>query len=287
MCPGSYFAHACNFSSMTTPVANTRSTHAVRFGVWWVVLTTLGCGVGSVIARAVAQPMPASMANLLGWAVNGACVGAAQWIMLRRELNAARWWTLASAAGWLAGILMFVPGGTFLYSLLTLWTLTLGRSVPHFFSGPDNGAAVGLSIGIVQWLLLRRELTGAGWWVLATALAWTLFYIPGGGPAAWRDAIVLGILSGLLTGIVLVWRVPKRRVFSARNPPRLPVDDPREASPSKQPLSMLTVKRTLRGILVVLGGSVVFSHGIWIPIALFVCLIGWLIVDILWPDKAT
>jgi len=125
---------------MTTAVANTRPTPAWGFGLRWVLLTTLGCGVGSAIANTVARPMPESMHHVVGWTVDGACVGGAQWI------------------------------------------------------------------------LLRRELTGAGWWVLVTALAWKLFYIqPDAGPASLGDAIVLGIFSGLLTGIVLVWRLRRPR----------------------------------------------------------------------------
>lgn len=192
------------FGVSATPVAETRLTSSI--GLQWVVFTILGSSLGSLIANAAARPMPDDLTQIVGWTVAGICVGAAQWVVLRRQLRAARWWVLGSAVGWLLGTVLFVPGGTFLYFLVAL--LTGGN--PHFFSGPDNGLAVGLSVGFVQWLLLRRELTGAGWWVVATALAWTLFYIPqDSGPASINAAIVLGILSGSLTGIVLVWKIGK------------------------------------------------------------------------------
>src|SRR5215469_2006761 len=195
------------FGLSTTTIAKTRLTSSM--GMQWGLFTTLGCSLGSLIANAAARPMPDDLTHIVGWTVNGICVGAAQWVVLRHQLRAARWWVLGSAVSWLLGTVLFVPGGTFLYFVVALLT---GRN-PQFLSGPDNGVAVGLSIGFVQWLLLRRELTSAGWWVVATALAWTLFYIPpGAGPASFNAATELGILSGSLTGIVLVWRIGKPRL---------------------------------------------------------------------------
>jgi hypothetical protein len=36
-----------------------------------------------------------------------------------------------------------------------------------------GGAGLLLSIGTAQWLVLRRHVRRAGWWIAATAAAWT------------------------------------------------------------------------------------------------------------------
>jgi hypothetical protein len=162
--------------------------------------------MGSLVANAAAHHMPDSIRNEIGWTVHGACVGIAQWLVLRKHIRAARFWPPTCAAAWLTGQLLFVPGSSFVYALLTLLT----GEARHSLQGPAIGMAVGIGIGVVQWLLLRREVKGCAWWILATALAWALFYIPeDSGPASLTNAIVLGILTGLLTAIILLWRVRK------------------------------------------------------------------------------
>lgn len=194
-----------------TAATKPRMTVAWRSWLKWLCLTALGFAVGSGIANAIAQQMPESLRNVIGWSVNGACVGVVQWILLRREFRAAWQWVPASAIGWLVGTLLFVPGGAFLYALVA--ALTGGAK--HFLSGPDNGAVVGGSVGLLQWFLLRREVTGAGWWVPVSALGWALAYLaPWAGPATLKGATALGMITGSLTGIVLVWllRRPRRGI---------------------------------------------------------------------------
>src|SRR5579864_5003296 len=106
------------------------------FWLGWVFLTALGFGVGSIVANAIARPMPERLHHVIGWSVAGACVGALQWVALRRRLT---------AAGWLLGILLFAPGGAMLYGLK--FAVTRVREDP--MSGIYNGAAVGASIGLV------------------------------------------------------------------------------------------------------------------------------------------
>jgi hypothetical protein len=50
---------------------------------------------------------------------------------------------------------------------------------------------------MAQWLVLRREVRWAGWWIIVSALAWTLAL----GPLS-REPVV-GVTPGAMTGIVL------------------------------------------------------------------------------------
>jgi hypothetical protein len=133
-----------------------------------------------------------------------ALVGAAQWLVLRRELPQAGWWVAATVVGGAIGQLGVA------YSLL--W-----------------GAAV---LGVVQTLVLRRSLPNANWWPLATMLGLLLagLYSSQGGRVAFlgggelllsggvdlfgsalRAAAIKGTLIGAVTGVVLISMVLKRQ----------------------------------------------------------------------------
>jgi hypothetical protein len=72
-------------------------------------------------------------------------------------------------------------------------------------------AGAGAVVGVSQWLVLRRWVSRAGWWILASSISWlgaTYVYVsltrandvnvPFGGA-------VSGALSGAIMGLVFVW----------------------------------------------------------------------------------
>ena len=70
---------------------------------------------------------------------------------------------------------------------------------------PDVGLIAGVALygtvaGLMQWLVLRRQVARAGWWVLACTLGWVVAVPVGdlGGPPGWA-------VYGAITGAVLVW----------------------------------------------------------------------------------
>ncbi len=90
------------------------------------------------------------------------------WLVLRRHLERAGWWVLATIAGVLVTLLLesllFVP-------------LTVDIMIKARESGNvevlrvwlvRESAFNGAVLGILQWLVLRRQLAKAGWWVLAS-----------------------------------------------------------------------------------------------------------------------
>ena len=169
------------------------------FWVWWVLATFVGSVVGVVVGVAVLGPV-------LG-AVGLAGAGVMQWLVLRQQLSQSGWWILASSVGLAIG-------------------LVVGVAVSAA-GGDDAAAAVvslavlGVSVGIAQWLVLRRQVSRAGWWILvnvvglAVGLAATLVVFGvgdgnGGGAVtgALQDAIfgaVIGAVVGAITGGVMVW----------------------------------------------------------------------------------
>jgi hypothetical protein len=69
-------------------------------------------------------------------------------------------WMLATVAGVAIGIL----------SLLTLTTSLALAGTSTVLVGLIGGAGLGGGIGIAQWLVLRRHIASAGWWVLVSVV---------------------------------------------------------------------------------------------------------------------
>jgi hypothetical protein len=159
--------------------------------------------------------------TLLG-AYEGAIVGLAQWIVLRRRLPeiSRRSWIWATVAGataaWLLGMLpstimsligndggtMPEPEGAGVYAMAT-----------------GMGLLLGTILAAPQWRVLRRHIRGAGWWLAANSAAWAaampLIFLAAALPLLQDGLLPLlifaaaviataGALAGAIHGAVLV-----------------------------------------------------------------------------------
>lgn len=88
----------------------------------------------------------------------GLLTGAVQYAMLRRYLPRMGWWVAATLGGWLLGTLLAV-----LFTRLP-WM--------DAFNLAPLLLLMGAAIGFTQWLVLRRRLPAAGWWIAASLLGW-------------------------------------------------------------------------------------------------------------------
>ena len=130
------------------------------------------------------------MATSVGWVLGrlllpnlalvtvGLAIGILQWFLLQRRFKKAWQWILATAVGWTAG------------SVITYVAIPQGMD---FLAG----LLIGLSTGSAQWLILRREVHWAGWWIAINVIAWTtgLAFLPG--------LISTGAMVGLITATAL------------------------------------------------------------------------------------
>lgn len=64
------------------------------------------------------------------------------------------WWVLASTIGWIIGPIVFL--------------ITAGQ-VANWIGAVLGFVGCGVVVGLAQWVVLRREIPRAGWWILATA----------------------------------------------------------------------------------------------------------------------
>lgn len=137
----------------------------------WVLATTLGWLLGLIF---------------FGELGIGVAVGLAQWLVLRQVIRRAGWWILASTVGWGIGWAIIVtglvvpPNGTGLTALI-------------------SGAILGIYIGLAQWIVLRRNVAQAGWWLPASIAGWMM------GLLGLFGTILTGAVVGVVTGLMLDW----------------------------------------------------------------------------------
>jgi hypothetical protein len=115
-------------------------------------------------------------------------------------------WVLASMVGWAAGWALF---GTFADGLARF--NPLGLQIGHLFGWMVGGAV----IGMLQWLVLRRQIDLAAWSILASSIGLTAGFIAGyalGGPPF--DFLLAFTLVGLVNGIVQ-WLALRQQVERA------------------------------------------------------------------------
>ena len=215
---------------------NVQSAAAVErrgWEVWlrWVIYTTLGYFIIGAVTIAVFQFTPVGLflspvAGTLGMVV----VGLLQWTVLQRSIRDMRWlgWVLAAVLGQFVGAIMATIVAILLapliYTMLGDSGEILGGPAVQFGNLLVAGTVLGTVIGFIQWLVLRRYLQAAAWWIPAMAVAmaitsvvsmpWPASVGIGGLMAVPLTKGLTGIIVGAITGIALVWLLRKKDVPS-------------------------------------------------------------------------
>jgi hypothetical protein len=124
-------------------------------------------------------------------------------------------WVLATTVGMLVGAFMGVVAGFLMYGLFG------DEGVVEWLGDMVMVIIFGIGIGTMQWLVLRRRITGAGWWILASAVAGAV--IQQGDIVSFDKSLSFGdlmrytlvmALGGAVAGI-LQWLVLRTQVFRA------------------------------------------------------------------------
>ncbi len=153
---------------------------------------------------------PAWLRGTLAGAALGLVLGSVQWWLLRRPLTLNWRWIGYSVIGGALGLAIGMAVAEYL-SLATLGATISRHREPVFAVAAALGAATsglcfGLLLGGGQWLLLRRQVVGARWWIVANVIGWAM----GLGLAALFASIgVIGwlLLAGLANGALTGWLV--------------------------------------------------------------------------------
>ena len=134
-------------------------------------------------------------------------------------------WIVTTTIGWIVGLAL---GSATSYTIAFIFHENFGFQL--WWVGV-SGAMAGASVGMMQWLILRRQLSRAGWWVLASMVGGAVgFSLVGWFPldptvgfgliglvgrlGDVTVAAVLGIQIGAPVGI-MQWFVLRQRFFRA------------------------------------------------------------------------
>jgi hypothetical protein len=232
----------------STAMQETRAGWDWKLWFQWILANAVGemVGLGGTLliyglmllnAQTMGDVPATALAVLAGTFIEGIVVGTAQWLVLRRPLTSIRLrvWVLATAIGafvaWTLGMIpstfMFAgadSGGAASAPMSDLMVYALAAAM---------GFALGSILGVPQWLVLRRHLPKAGWWVLANALAWMvgmvivfvgISFIPSEGISISVLFMLLlflfaaGAAVGAVHGFVLIWLLRSRSLMRAQVP---------------------------------------------------------------------
>lgn len=131
------------------------------------------------------------MATTLGWLLGdlllpnlsaisaGVGVSLMQWAILYHRIPRAWRWPLVTATAWIGGSILLLV------------------AVPADVQLLLSGLFIGPVVGLGQWLILRREVHWAGWWIVISTMAWItgLTLLPG--------ILATGAMVGAISGIAL------------------------------------------------------------------------------------
>ena len=186
------------------------------FLVWWIGLTIVGGFIGSYLSNLIGwgmQDLSGDAGTLFFMLDNGVLaltVCAAQWILLRNQFHKLFWWLAAGAFGRFFGVLI---GYMVLVTIITQFNLPSGIWQFYLFS-----TLRGVILGVSQWIFLKQQRVKADWWILASAVGWTIGLILI--DASHKEFIRNGVdyaIAGIITGIVMIWIL------------RQPATEPKEA----------------------------------------------------------
>jgi hypothetical protein len=159
-----------------------------RLLLTWTVLTTLGGAMAYGVFMLLEPLLPGQ--DLAGFGIRLAAAGGVGGLVLglvQRLLETGVFplpgaWAAAAAVGWAAGLPAAVG--------VTEWLSPLTTDLPDGYRLGIALTAVGLvgaAASAWQWVLLKRRLEGALWWLLANGIGWLM---------AWILVLAIGLFLG-------------------------------------------------------------------------------------------
>jgi hypothetical protein len=128
-----------------------------------------------------------------------------QWLALRGRVPQSGWWILASVAGWATGFAI-------IWAMDLVTRNLLGKVADYEIMALVFALAVGAALGCMQWLVLRRHFSRAGWWVVSSTIGWLLaFLMIGKSVDRLADIVFLSAVPPAITGLALVWLLRRPR----------------------------------------------------------------------------
>jgi hypothetical protein len=134
-------------------------------------------------------------AGIFSGLAGGASFGLIHWLLWCATASGASRWMLFNALAWAIG----VPA-----------LMLVGNSMHEI----PAGLALGLAVGVMQWLLLRKHFSYSVVWIVISLLAWTIGWeVTSKVPYGFFAAIAI---IGAVTGFAMTWLLnhPKQQIAS-------------------------------------------------------------------------
>jgi hypothetical protein len=118
-------------------------------------------GIQTIVGRGIVEWWSS------GLPLVGIAIGIAQWIVLHSYVGKKSWWwILTTISGWVAGL--------FFLGMLPHYMIW---SMEPVIAQALGGAAIGIFLGLAQWLFLRRQVQRALFWILVNVVSWASGFI--------------------------------------------------------------------------------------------------------------
>lgn len=170
---------------------NDRQVQQIEIGWHFWVQWVFGTGVGFLLSLLVVEIGVRPYIGAVHGAIGGTAIAIAQWLVLRQRVSQIGWWILATVVSW-----VFI-GGSGLGALGWIAPRTEQIGIRAFYGFLD-GAMVGAFLGLGQWFVLRRYVSKAGWWIVATTVSWAIAL-----PLGWIVGAIAHSFTGLFLGEVM------------------------------------------------------------------------------------
>src|ERR1700686_3787762 len=168
--------------------------HSHGEGFQWVGLTVLGLVAGLALALPLGVPIFAVLGAMVGTpvvlSIVGFSLGTAQWPIIRRHVASSGWWIVMSALGMAVGLTAGVTlveqiGRAVMGGQVNFRMLGVAARAASFGT---IGLMAGTSLGLAQWLLLRRHAASCKSWISVNALSLAAGLASGALQARWAKS---------------------------------------------------------------------------------------------------
>ena len=156
----------------------------------WMVVSGMGLVVGFAlvfrVALANAPQLDIGMKTFLsvmGGGILGATIGISQWLILRGHVSQPRRWIFASVAGGAVG-----------GSVAVVFGEMVSDAAGYYWGFVFGASSIGVSLGVAGWWVLRRDVSHAFWWILASTAGILV--------AAGLSNVLGRVLHTLMSGVV-------------------------------------------------------------------------------------
>lgn len=185
----------------------------------WAVLSILSIPVAWVIAGAIMSQIVKEDFPLLYvfLPVLALLTGFLQYLLLRGYLPRMGWWIAATVLGWL------------LFAVVHFLPAPFTANLPPALAFVLAVVFMGGSIGLFQWLLLRRRVNRAVYWILSSGIGWAVALLLTDGAISSQQEVLSFVVLPPVAGSIAWWllldKLPQRK-RNGGNPPRSTLQQP-------------------------------------------------------------